>query len=342
MAEWHCDWAAGNDTTGDGSEGSPYKTIQKCLDVLSAGDKVWVKASASYLEQPSAGTAGAATNPVVVEGYTTTKGDGGQATIDAESTRNFCWTEGSSSFYVLRNLIMQDASAAGVWATGADGMVFQNCRITGAGAFGGVVVDNAPLFVDCEIDNNGGAGIDADIGVQCIRCKIHDNSGDGINASAGCVLYQCELWSNTGDNIRSDGSFSAGMRAVVLQCTIDGDGQNSDSGVFAVGNIAPAIFDSIIYDCAIGIEVTDAGSAVDPDALGAGGNNLVNGNGTQYQNWTHTTGDVTSAPDFVDEAGGDYRVNPGSPAIGAAANGMTIGRHQAPYELFMPTLGRSF
>ena len=42
MAIVYCDWAAGNDTTGDGSAGNPYKTITKASTGLTGGDEVRV------------------------------------------------------------------------------------------------------------------------------------------------------------------------------------------------------------------------------------------------------------------------------------------------------------
>lgn len=38
MATFHCDATNGNDTTGDGSSGTPYATIQKCVDNMTGGD----------------------------------------------------------------------------------------------------------------------------------------------------------------------------------------------------------------------------------------------------------------------------------------------------------------
>jgi len=42
----YCDYAAGNDSTGDGSAGNPYKTITKASTGLSGGDEVRVAKSA--------------------------------------------------------------------------------------------------------------------------------------------------------------------------------------------------------------------------------------------------------------------------------------------------------
>ena len=41
----YCDWATGDDTTGDGSAGNPYKTITKASTGLTGGDEVRVAKS---------------------------------------------------------------------------------------------------------------------------------------------------------------------------------------------------------------------------------------------------------------------------------------------------------
>lgn len=42
MADWYCDYTNGDDTTGTGSSGSPFKTLQKGIDSATRGDNIWV------------------------------------------------------------------------------------------------------------------------------------------------------------------------------------------------------------------------------------------------------------------------------------------------------------
>ncbi len=42
MANWYCDYTNGNDTTGSGASGSPYKTVQKCVNVATGGDTIYI------------------------------------------------------------------------------------------------------------------------------------------------------------------------------------------------------------------------------------------------------------------------------------------------------------
>jgi hypothetical protein len=79
MANWYVNYDAGNDSTGDGSIGDPYKTIDKAIDVCSAGDTIHVRGAPTTggkqyensgngrgLEPSKSGTAG---NPITVQVY---------------------------------------------------------------------------------------------------------------------------------------------------------------------------------------------------------------------------------------------------------------------------------
>lgn len=50
---WYIDWINGNDATGDGSSGNPFKTLGQALDSCADGDRIWVRAQdgAVYLER---------------------------------------------------------------------------------------------------------------------------------------------------------------------------------------------------------------------------------------------------------------------------------------------------
>jgi PKD repeat protein/polygalacturonase len=58
----------GNDATGDGSFGNPYKTIQKAVNVSVAGDTIYVRGGNynEYVRIKASGTAG---HPITIKGY---------------------------------------------------------------------------------------------------------------------------------------------------------------------------------------------------------------------------------------------------------------------------------
>ena len=85
----YCDWATGNDTTGDGSAGNPYKTITKASTGLTGGDEVRVAKS----PEPTAltGTLGFTNNSTAVTGSTTArKSRSHQATRSSSTSAQNC------------------------------------------------------------------------------------------------------------------------------------------------------------------------------------------------------------------------------------------------------------
>lgn len=69
MAAYYCDFAAGNDTTGDGSAGNPWKTITKASASRSAGDEV--RCAKSPADTALTGTLAFTRGSATVEGTST-------------------------------------------------------------------------------------------------------------------------------------------------------------------------------------------------------------------------------------------------------------------------------
>ena len=87
MATYYVDGLNGSDAAAGTSEGTAWKTIDKAMNTVAAGDKVWIEDTATYNETATIDTAGTAASPIEFEGYNTTTGDDGQITIDGQSTR---------------------------------------------------------------------------------------------------------------------------------------------------------------------------------------------------------------------------------------------------------------
>jgi hypothetical protein len=162
-----------------------------------------------------------------------------------------------------------------------------------------------------------------------VGCQFFRNGTYGVSYSgiASLVILFCDFFSNNSGNILSGFSHDALM--VVANCTLDGDGDTSLCGIYLYGTNRqmPVVINNIIYDHATGIISPNQGEAV------ISRNNLVNGNTTPYNGFQTLTGEVTDAPEFVDEGGNDYSLQGTSPALDAgydqASAGMDIGAHQA-------------
>ena len=87
LTEYYVAPSSGNDTTGNGlTDGTAWATVQKALDTITAGaggDRINVKNDSGtddvLASALTLATYGAPTNaaPLVIQGYTTTAGDGG-------------------------------------------------------------------------------------------------------------------------------------------------------------------------------------------------------------------------------------------------------------------------
>lgn len=322
MATYYTDWAVGNDGNLGTSEGAgnAWKTINKALDTVVAGDTVYVKATGPYLETAYIDTAGTASLTITLEGYTSTPGDGGQATIDAENTRTNCVDDTLGDvdvYYVFKNFIFKRATGSNV-ALSVDELIFKNCRFTDAVSHG-CEHPGEITFEDCLFDNNGGDGDDCNIGYCAfIGCRFVNNTENGIEFSNNARAFSCVFVGNSSDAIAS--LLLNGSQILIVGCTIDGDGKTTNTGIDCGTSYWKriVIVNTIVYDCVIGIRISSQGTYF------VSRNNLLFGNTTDYTNFQTFTGEVLAAPQFEDEAGGDYALADASPAREAGYDGYSL------------------
>lgn len=166
------------DGTGAGTSGSPYGNLQYALDQCNHGGdgaRFNVKSGTAediptggYSLDTHFGTNGAPgpTEPIIIQGYTSTAGDGGIA--------EFNGTTNSAAFWV-------DTTTGGA---DIDNAAFIDLKITTAQATGySVNIDNFVLFLRVElISNHGGIDIDSGTIEQC-KLTYVDNKGISGNSS---------------------------------------------------------------------------------------------------------------------------------------------------------------
>ena len=313
--------AVGNDGNLGTSEGAgnAWKTIDKAMNEVAAGDKVWVKASVDYTELATIDTAGGAITPIIFEGYTSSTGDGGRAVITGGGARASCVVDGlgidTSIYYVFKNFRFTNATAIG-FTTDCDHITFKNCKFDTHVSHG--LQCQLVVCEDCEFSSNGSSGANlTKNGAILLGCIFYGNGSHGFHGRDNYPVFVANstFFSNAGGNIYVEVADKTLL--VVLNCTIDGDGEDSDHGIKLQGATAHlsvvAIVNTVIYDCAVGIESSeDAGERV------VSRNNCVNSNTADYVNFNTFTGEVTDAPNFVNEVGGaDYTPDTDSPLIDA-------------------------
>ena len=320
MTTYYVDGAVGNDANAGTSEGSgnAWATIDKAMNTVAAGDKVWVKASASYDENGNIDTAGTITAPITFEGYTSTTGDNGKVTWTNSSGVALTDTT-SFSYYIFKNFKFTGCSSSGVSISSA--FKFYNCEFTSNGA-NGAFFNSYSSFVNCLFANNSTVGLNTSAAsyINVIGCLFYGNTNAAIYGTGqnifidSCVFYSPGA-SNHGIDCSAD-------YTILSHCTFDGDG-STGFGVNAAGESYLAVVSNIIYDYDEGYRCYDTAQAVFFTCVAA--YNLMNTlpTGAYRTNSADITGleygyqDVTSAPAFTDEANDDYTLGATSPAIDA-------------------------
>ncbi len=269
-----------------------------------------IKASVTYTEMPYFnGAQGIATAPMKWIGYTTTPGDNGIVTIDAESSRAYAIrTNGSNIFAQVTNIHGLNATTSAMGGNGQQ-VTWRNCK--GSASPKGFFSASGTYFIGCYALNNTAIGFTGGGECRTYSCVAEGNGSHGINCDTG-VVYGCLAVSNADDGINFDNSNDY---QVVIGCTIDGDNDDSTTGIKLTDPNQSEIVNCIVYDCAVGIE---AGSAGAESGRRANYNNLLNGNATDYVNWEEGERFQSGAPLFVNE-GTDYGLQLGSPAEGNGA-----------------------
>lgn len=301
---------------GVGSEGDPF-TLVEAADNVAAGETVYVKASGVYEVEDGANncvlnptTSGSITAPVLWQGYFDTINDGGIVTINADPAGDqFSYgIFGGGTYQVFKNFEIKGASSYGVYTAGGDYWTMKNCNAHNNGN-AGFLIDNYTKFENCSSNNNTGDGFQMDVEALFVSCIAYINAGWGFTCQTG-VYYNCLTYANTSGCFQFDDT-SATNPHYIFGCTMDGEA-DADPGINFVTSgsamVMVAVVNNIIYDTTLGIDADD-----DIKEFAIARNNLFNDNGTDVNNFlpvsaggVGTRGDVTTAPNFENEAGDDY------------------------------------
>ena len=229
MATYYVDVTTGSDADDGLSEANAWQTLQKAFDTATAGDAVYVKASATYSEQVDIDTnTGTVTAPITFVGYTSTITDGGQFTWNGTT---YCAVTNGKDFIRFRNVNFTSCTGSifDCITASSDYWRFENCDFSGATTVHARSAGYAyPLywkFYDCCISGMSGNGLMLSSEFSVIGCKIIDNGGHGIATQAyvtsDVTVSHCIIAGNTSDGINLVNT-SAGVN--VHFCTIQGNG----------------------------------------------------------------------------------------------------------------------
>lgn len=309
MSDYYIDGLNGDDAAA-GSEAAPWKTIGKAItNPIAGGDRVFIKASATYTEDNNfSGIDGAIATPIVLEGYATTPGDNGRATIANGGASR---TLQLGDWYAVRNLVVGGGSSS--CFTGGTGALFDNCEAAGTGTTNW--------------------GFECGTGTYLVGCYAHDCDTKGYSLTGIGGAFSC-IADNTNFSFRPVGKTygffyciarNGGNRGImtgepIVNCTVDAVNRGNAVGIEVFGtNVPNAVINCVVTRCATGfLLVTGIGNK-----RNFAFNNAAYDNDTDYSGGDNVSGGVTADVKFVDQDNKDYGPDTGSPLIMAGLDGLS-------------------
>jgi len=319
---------------GVGSSGDPF-TLTQAIDTVAAGETVYVKASGVYNVEYATGgakntvfntvTPGTRTTPIRWIGYHTTIADGGIVTLDANDALNYALDNNGQAWQIFENFRYIQGALYSALTSGV-GCLFKNCSFEDAADRGCYSSVGDTVYLNCRFTGNveeGFYSLDTAPN-KFINCLFYANGKSGCICDADETLFYGCSWWNNGISSSPTAIFGQSLSAMtVINCTFDGENDANAIGIYlpaAANNLPCLVINTIIYDCASGVEGSAA--SVDVRFLCC----LFNSNTANTTNILQapTAGDgigndgtITAAPAFENEAADDYTLGAASPAIGA-------------------------
>jgi len=218
----------GNDTTGNGSIGSPFKTIPKAVSLVVAGDTIYLRGGThNYSATITLSTSGSSGNLITLQNY-----QDEIPILDFTLQPNADAYPGialTGNYWYLKGFIIQYAGFNGVRVTGAHNILER--LITRSNGDTGLhlhapAADNKVINCDSYLNYDPEeGGQDADgfgakgptggasslgAGNEFHGCRAWNNSDDGFDfwwAGAAVIVEDCWAWRN-GDDVWGDGGFT--------------------------------------------------------------------------------------------------------------------------------------
>lgn len=304
-------------TGGTGNLGGALATVSTAATAVVAGNVVYVK-NETWDEAVVVGTtSGTSTNPIVIEGYNTSRGDAPTGSNRPRNNRAGAGTIGwdqNSNNYVIKNIWVDDAGTDCFESTNS---TYINCRASNGGDKGfELSIGGFSTFyiVNCEIDNNVSSGLNissSNNSLRAFNCYIHDNGGDGLNSGGSFLI------NNISDTNASRGFHASGDIFWINNTSYNNTGSNGDG--FRQSDTPDnnsVIFNNISASNADeGFEIVTAGNL---GVVYADYNCSYNNTGTDYLNFPTGAGanNNNSNPSFTDAANGNFAIGTALKAAG--------------------------
>jgi hypothetical protein len=320
---------------GTWAEGGAFISIAKAISVMVLSSQTWVKATASYvLTAQQVMTLNLPSGPANrMTGYTTTRGDNGQATITTatNSINLFNWEAAAN--WLMSNFIF--SSTAGTpgpgwfFSTGtSNNITAVNCKFTGftagiSGNYSAAYTVEGLTVINSEFTGNTAQGILNTGSTRLVGVYIHNNTGDGyeVGGSDGqqdSLLAIASIFkSNGGKGINTNQS-----NALALVLDSDAIINNTGDGIGVDYQGSLVMFNTIIdSNGGYGINVFPLLNAAIPAMLVENNNAFWNNTSGAINGFTQNASDLTLTGDaFVSRSTNNFALNNVAGA-GAACRG---------------------
>lgn len=254
-----CDKSLGtlSSVSGNGKLGGCLASWGTVANLPTSGNKVWGKATAAYTITANITFSNNATagSPIVYEGYTTTRGDNGQVTVQITSAATNVFLI-SGSQLIFKNFILDANSISTTICARITGqpVVMVNCKYMNFTSKG-VSVEAYAYLENIFITGGTSAatgGLSVSNKMRVVGGRITANACNGVQLLvAGLVIDRVIIDANTGassDGIQLATAGATSSPSSIMNCSIYNNGRHGIFGSGAGSYLGLEITNSIIVN----------------------------------------------------------------------------------------------